>query len=85
MRHLLMLPLLVLAACQVSKDDQNDSVTMSYNEEVAANAASDASNFAGDVAEDVSNSAAKVGNKVDDLDVDVDVQTDGEPAQANAN
>jgi hypothetical protein len=85
MRALLLLPLMALAGCQVSKDDQNDTVSMTYDEEVAENAAADAANFAGQVANDVEDSAAKLGNKIDDLDVDVDVRTDGGEASANAN
>lgn len=85
MRALLLLPLMALAACQVSKDDQNDTISMTYNEDVAENAAADAANFAEDVANDVEDSAAKVENKIDDLDVDVDVRTDGGEASANAN
>lgn len=85
MRVLTFLPLLALAACQVSTDDQNDTISMTYNEDVAENVASDAGNLAEDVASDVGDTAAKVANKVDDLDVDVDVRTDGSEAQANAN
>jgi len=83
MRTFLFLPLLAMAACQVTTDDQNDSVSLSYNEEVAEDAASDAANLAGEVASDVGNTAEKVGNKVENIDVDV--RTDGNDAQANAN
>ena len=33
------LPLLALAACQVTKDDANDSITVEYNQDVAENGA----------------------------------------------
>lgn len=75
MRALLALPLLALAACQVSKDDQNDTITATYNEEVAENAAADVGNFAADVANDVENTAEKVGDKAENVDVDVDLNT----------
>ena len=73
MRILLLLPALALGACQVTKDDQNDSITATYNEDVAENAASDVGNFAEDVANDVQETAEKVGDKAENVDVDVDV------------
>ena len=75
MRILLALPLLALAACQVTKDEQNDTVTATYNEDVAENAASDVGNFAGVVADDVTNTAEDIGNKAQNVDVDVNVDT----------
>lgn len=75
MRLLLALPLLALAACQVSKDDQNDTITATYNEDVAENAAEDVGNFAEEVANDVENTAEKVGDRVENVDVDVDTNT----------
>ncbi len=75
MRILMALPLLALAACQVTKDDQNDTITATYNEDVAENAASDVGNFAGVVANDVSNTAEDIGNKAQNVDVDLDVDT----------
>ena len=47
MRILLAVPLLLLGACQVSKDD--NSATVSFNQDVAENAAADAGNFAENV------------------------------------
>jgi hypothetical protein len=75
MRAFVALPLLALAACQVSKDDQNDTITATYNEEVAENVAADVGNFAEDVANDVGNTAEKVGNRVENVDIDVDTNT----------
>jgi len=75
MRILMALPLLALAACQVTKDDQNDTITATYNEDVAENAASDVGNFAGVVANDVANTAEDIGNKAQNVDVDLDVDT----------
>ena len=67
------------AACQVTTDKGNDTVEMSYNEDVAANAAADAQNvgqevvntagnIAGDIGNDVDREAAKVDNKIADHD-----------------
>src|SRR5438105_1618605 len=44
MRILFAVPLLMLGACQVTKDD--NSTTVSFNQDVAENAAADAGNFA---------------------------------------
>ena len=75
MRILMALPLLALAACQVSKDDQNDTITATYNQEVAENAAADVGNFAEDVANDVEDTAEDIGNKAENVDIDVDTNT----------
>ena len=89
MRILFVLPLLALSACQVTKDDANDSMTVEYNQDVAeeglADAANLAENVAGTVANDVQRAADKVENKAENVDVDVDVDTDGGTARANAN
>jgi len=68
----LALPLLALAACQVTKDDQNDTITATYNEDVAENAVSDVGNFAENVSEDISNDVDKAADKAKNVDVDVD-------------
>jgi hypothetical protein len=79
MRILLALPLL-LGACQVSKDDQNGTTSVTYNEDVAANAAADvgntAENIANDIGNDVKNTSADIKNKVGNTDVDVNVNKD---------
>ncbi len=84
MRTITLLPLLALAACQVTTDDANDSMTVEYNQDVAeegvADAANAAENIAGVIANDVSETADKVENKTENLDVDVDVNTDGNRA-----
>jgi hypothetical protein len=85
MRILLAVPLFVLGACQVSKDD--NSTTVSFNEDVAANAAADAGNFAenvgGMIANDVEQTADKVQNEVGDVDVDVNVSRNDSDSNAN--
>ena len=86
MRILLAVPLLVLGACQVSKDD--NSTTVSFNEDVAENTAADVGNFAenvgGMIANDVDQTADKVQNEVGDVDVNVDV-TRNDTSNANTN
>ncbi len=75
MRVFFAVPLLLLGACQVTKDD--NSTTLSFNEDVAANAAEDignaAENLGGAIAKEADQTAAKVENKVGDIDVDVNV------------
>ena len=84
MRVILAMPMLVLAACQVTTDDKNDQMTIEYNQDVAENGIADAANtaeeLAGKVSNDVQQTADKVENKTDNLDVDVDVDTDGNKA-----
>ena len=79
MKIIIALPLLALAACQVTKDDANDSVTVEYNPDLAENgleaAADFAGNVAGTVANDVEQAADKVENKAENTDIDVDVDT----------
>ena len=82
MRKYLVLPLVaVLAACSVSKDDKNDSMTVQYDENVAENAGEAIENAAADVG----NEAKDIANDVKNVDVDVDaeVKTDGSDAKAN--
>jgi hypothetical protein len=66
------IPLLLLGACQVSKDNANGTTSVTYNSDVAENAAADVGNtlqnVAGDIGNDVSNESAKVQNKVGDKD-----------------
>ena len=75
MRIALALPLLVLGACQVSKGENEVSVT--YNQDVAENAAADigntAENIAADIGNDVKTTGDKIENRVGDTDVDVNV------------
>ena len=87
MRILLAVPLLMLGACQVSKDD--NSTTLSFNEDVAANAADDVGNAAenlGDaIATGAEKAADKVENKVGDVKVDVNVSHDKDEKTTNSN
>ena len=81
MRIALALPLvLALGACQVTKDDANNSVSVTYNSDVAENAAADvgntAQNIAADIGNDVKATGDKIQNKVGNTDVDVNVNRD---------
>ena len=86
MRAAIVLPVLLLGACQVTKDDANDSVSVAYNQDIAENAAADVANTAetigADIANDVERTGDKVQNKVGDVDVDVDVSRNA-PANSN--
>ena len=79
MRILFAIPLLALAACQVSKDDANGTTSVTYNSDVAENPAADigntARNVAGDIGNDLEKTGDKISNKVDNTDVDVNVNT----------
>ena len=80
MRIALALPLLLLGACQVSKDDANGTTSVTYNGDVAENAAADignaAQNLGADIGNDLKETGDKVSNKVGDVDVDVDADVD---------
>jgi len=80
MRILFAIPILLLGACQVSKDDANGTTSITYNSDVAENAAADigntAQNIGADIGNDVQRTADKVQNKADNTDVDVNVDTD---------
>ena len=66
---------LLLGACQVSKDDANDSVSMTYNEDLAENTVADIGNTAEDVAGDVAKGVDQAGERMQNVDVDVDTNT----------
>jgi hypothetical protein len=76
MRIALAVPLLLLGACQVSKDDANNSVSVTYNEDVAANTAADVSSTAQNIASDIGNEAQATADKIDNSDVRVDANAD---------
>jgi hypothetical protein len=73
-------PLLLLGACQVSKDDQNGTTSVTYNSDVAENAASDIGNTAENIAADIGNDVKKTSDKVENK---VGNDDDGN-SQANA-
>jgi hypothetical protein len=81
MRFALAVPLvLALCACQVSKDENNGTTSVTYNQDVAENAAADigntAENIAADIGNDVKNTGETIQNKVGNTDLDVNVNKD---------
>ena len=74
------IPLLMLGACQVTKDDANGSTSVTYNSDVAENAAADIGNTAENIASDIGNDVKATGDKIDNKVGDHD---DGD-SQANA-
>ena len=85
MRILLAAPLLLVGACNVERDQGNDTTTLSFNEAVAENTLEDAGqaaeNIGGIIANETEQAADKVQNEVGDVDVDVDVTRNGGNAQ----
>ena len=77
MRSLIALPLLALslAACQVTKDEANDTITAELNGDVAENGLSDAGNLAENVTSDIGNDIDRAADKVENTDVSVRVDT----------
>ena len=77
MRILLAAPLLLaVCACNVSKDAANNTVSVTLNEEEAANAANDAGNKIQNIAQDVGNEAQNLGDKAKNTDLKVNVNSD---------
>jgi hypothetical protein len=83
------IPLLLLGACQVSKDDNNGTMSVTYNSDVAENALADVGNTAQNVAADIGNDVQKEGGKIQDkinnTDVDVDVKTNSNTSNTAEN
>ena len=77
MRKILALPLLLLAACDVQKDEANDRTTFEMNEQKIETSAEEVADTAVNVVSDVGDAAKtageKIGEEVDDVNVDVDV------------
>ena len=77
MRILLIVPALALAtACNVTKDEANNTTSVTINEDVAANGLANAGNAIENIASDVGNEASNLGDKVENTDVNVSVNTD---------
>ena len=87
MRIMFAIPLLLLGACQVSKGD--NEVSVSYDQNTADNAIADVSNTAGviaaDIGNDVKESADKVKEKADEVQADHDSGDQAANASTNAN
>ena len=80
MRIAIALPFMLLAACNVSKEGNETTVTLDQNaaESAVGTAADTAQNAGAAIANDVGQAADTVQNQVGD--VDVDVKTDGNAA-----
>jgi hypothetical protein len=87
MRIALAIPLLLLGACNVTKD--GNSVTVQYDQNTAQNTAAaignTAQNIGGDIANDVQNTGEKIQNKVGNTDVDVKVNKDEQTNAVSGN
>ena len=84
MRIALALPMvLALAACNVSRDDANDSMTVQYDQNAAEDAAADVGNFAEDVGGKIANDVQSTADKVQNTDIDVDVDANADVSTNN--
>jgi hypothetical protein len=83
------IPLMLLGACQVSKDANNGTTSVTYNSDVAENAAADVGNtlqnVAGDIGNDVQKTGDKLENKIGNTDVSVKVGKDEKTANTTEN
>jgi hypothetical protein len=70
---------LALGACQVSKDDANGTTSVTYNSDLAENAAADVGNTAQNIAGDIGNDVKTTGDKIDNK-----IGNDNDQAPANA-
>ena len=76
MRILLAIPALALvSACNVNKDEANNTISLTVNQEEAGNDLQNASDSIQNIAQDVGNEADNLGDKVKNTDVDVNVNT----------
>ena len=85
MRIIFALPLLALAACQVTEDSQNDQITVQYNQDVAENAAADIANGAEEAGEAIVNGAEGAVDTARNVDVDIDTNTADNEKTTNSN
>ena len=63
MRVALIVPILLLGACNVTKD--GNAVTVQYDQNTAENTAADVGNVAQNIATDIGNDVQKTGDKID--------------------
>ena len=75
MRLLILLPPMFLAACQVSQDSDNGTITAEFNQDVAENAAQDVANGAEALGGAIVNEAEQTAAKIENTDVDVSIDT----------
>lgn len=74
MRSAIILPILVLAACSLKKDPNNNSVTLGYDntavEKGTRVVTTEAGKIAGDIAKDVKDTGSKIKDKIDEQTAD---------------
>jgi len=80
---LAVIPFVLLGACQVSKDDANGTASVTYNSDVAENAAADVGNTLGSVASDIGNDVHKTGDKIQNKVGDTDVHVNANVTTEN--
>jgi len=80
---LAVIPLMLLGACQVSKDETNGTTSVTYNSDVAENAAADVGNTLGNVASDIGNDVHKTGDKIQNKVGDTDVHVNANVTTEN--
>ncbi|MEO8547983.1 MAG: hypothetical protein ABI422_06405 [Sphingomicrobium sp.] len=68
MRTAILIAILLLAACAVKKDPNNNAVTLGYDSQAAENGAKavthEATKIAGDIANDVKDTGSKIQSKI---------------------
>ena len=87
-KFIILAPALLVGACQVTDDNANDQVTVSYNQDVAENAGATALNTIDQAAGAIFNDTKEAGAAIRNIDVDVSVgdKSDGnKAAPANSN
>ena len=74
MRTAILCAMLLLAACAVKKDPNNNAVTLGYDSEAAANGVKavthETSKIAGDITKDVKETGAKIQSKIGEQTAD---------------
>jgi hypothetical protein len=69
----------------VTEDDQNDAITVQYNQDLAENTAADIANGAQEAGEAIANGAEGAVDAARNVDVDVDTNTADNNTTANSN
>jgi hypothetical protein len=64
MRTAIVLPILLLAACQVNKDPNNNSMTLGYDSKAVENGTKAVTTEAGKIAGDITNDVKDTGTKI---------------------
>ena len=84
MRLIAIAPFALLAACQVSEG--NNSVTVSYNQDVAENAVDDVANAAQEAGTAIANGTEEAVDRAQNVEIEVDTNTaDNADTASNSN